>query len=551
VLPWWLSAALALLWLTSPAHLFFLTALRDYSKAPFFVLTILFIGMIVLRPLSARGLIALSMLLGAALGIGFGFRTDVMVNLAPFVVTVVFLSPGGMLRALPTKFTAVAACLAAFWICARPVVMNYRWGNAGWHLVLLGTTDPFDRNLGVSPSIYSFGNAYSDDLIPAIVKTYAWRVQPDHVTDPGWFDPEYEKMTRQYFFELARTFPADFVTRSWASVIKVLNLPFSIRFGRVPVGVSSPMLARAFGVRSWVLTKAEGITPALLCVLIVALATHSPRYAVALTTLVLFFAAYPVLQYDGRHVFHLELLALWIDALAFWWLISHAQDIRRRLFEPGAIRRMSLTAAAMAVFVFIPIAVLRVYQTPRVHAVLDDYVRAPRRDMEVSTTKVSATTARLEIDQPGLPSKLHTPIEVEMLAVQVDGDALACRSGTVDLMVRYLQRDNSSREDFSHVVRVPAAGGAATPSVAYLPVYVFAHNNPYVRFAGIDVPTEQGVCISRVSRLEGTERMGLLLETVVAQRPTPVPVYQRLSDEIEVAPPQIRSAVRRLSRIWR
>jgi hypothetical protein len=171
--------------------------------------------------------------------------------------------------------------------------------------------------------------------------------------------------------------------------------------------------------------------------------------------------------------------------------------------------------------------------------------------MEVSTTKVSATTARLEIDQPGLPSKLHTPIEVEMLAVQVDGDALACRSGTVDLMVRYLQRDNSSREDFSHVVRVPAAGGAATPSVAYLPVYVFAHNNPYVRFAGIDVPTEQGVCISRVSRLEGTERMGLLLETVVAQRPTPVPVYQRLSDEIEVAPPQIRSAVRRLSRIWR
>src|SRR5436190_1097379 len=102
VLPRGLSAGLALLWLTSPAQLYVLTALRDYSKAPFFVLTILVIGTIVLRPLSARAMIAVSALLGAALGIGFGFRTDVMVNLAPFVVTVACLAPGGLMRPFGT-----------------------------------------------------------------------------------------------------------------------------------------------------------------------------------------------------------------------------------------------------------------------------------------------------------------------------------------------------------------------------------------------------------------------------------------------------------------
>ncbi|HUK37185.1 MAG TPA: hypothetical protein VLV86_24890, partial [Vicinamibacterales bacterium] len=491
----------------------------------------------------------LSVLLGAALGIGFGFRTDVMVNLAPFVVAIALFAPGGVLRPLRTKLAALALCLAAFWIAAGPVITNYQWGNAGWHLVLLGTTDPFDRRLGVSPSIYSFGNSYSDDLVQTIVKTYAWRVQPDHVTDPGYFMPEYEEMTRRYFFELARTFPADFAIRSWGSVIKVLNLPFSIGFGMVPIGVSSPVIARAYRLRSWLLTAAEGVTPALLCALILVLATDRPRYALALTTLLLFFAAYPVLQYDGRHVFHLEFLALWIDALTLWWLLAHAAEIRRRIFDPHSIRRIVLVAAAMALMIFVPIAVLRLYQRGRVQALLAGYAHDPEGQARVVATKVSPDTVRLEVDGAALSERLRAPIAAAMLAVRVGGPGVTCRSGDVELVVRYLQRDNSSREDFSHVVHVPTTAGVSTSSVAYIPVYVFAHN-PYVRFAGIEVPHAQSECIA-VSRLEGTDRLRLLLETVVAERSEPVPLYQRLSDDIEIAPPHIRSAVRRLSRILR
>src|SRR5204862_3026047 len=113
---------------------------------------------------------------------------------------------------------------------------------------------------------------------------------------------------------------------------------------------------------------------------------------------------------------------------------------------------------------------------------VQDYAHAPEDHLEVATTNVSADTGRMEIDGLVPPQALRAPVAVEMLAVHVDGTAVPCRAETVELTVRYLQRDNSSREDFSHVVRVPVTDGAAAPSVAYIPVYVFAHN-PYVRFA--------------------------------------------------------------------
>src|SRR5215469_2533512 len=176
VLPVWLSAALTVLWLTSPLHLRSLTALRDYSKAPFFVLTLLMIGTIVLRRTSSSRLAALSALLGAALGIGFGFRLDVGLNLFPFAAAVALFEAGGMVGRFRAKLVALAVCGAAFWICARPALGVYQGGNV-WHVSLLGLMEPFDQRLGVLPSVYSFGSSYSDDLVDATVASYAARVE--------------------------------------------------------------------------------------------------------------------------------------------------------------------------------------------------------------------------------------------------------------------------------------------------------------------------------------------------------------------------------------
>ncbi|HUK34305.1 MAG TPA: hypothetical protein VLV86_10360, partial [Vicinamibacterales bacterium] len=178
LLPAWLSAGLALIWLTSPVHLYSLTSLRDYAKAPFFVLTVLVVATIVLRPLTSPRLIGISAFLGAALGVGFGFRTDVALNLAPFAVALMLLEASGVVRRVGTRAAAFVVCCAMFIVCARPAFKAYEGGHGLWHVSLLGLMDPFDEPLRISPSIYSFGNAYSDHLIETTVSSYASRVQP-------------------------------------------------------------------------------------------------------------------------------------------------------------------------------------------------------------------------------------------------------------------------------------------------------------------------------------------------------------------------------------
>ena len=205
ILPRWLAAALTFLWMISPLHLFHLVHLRDYAKAVFFLATILVIATIVLRPLRPRALLSMSVSLGVALGVGFGVRADVVMNLVPFIATVMLFTPGSVLRNLRIKTAAVALCVAAFAACAWPVLKFYRSDHALWHVAILGLTAPFDQPLGVMPARYSFGNSYSDDLVIATVTSYAKRTEP-LLPAPALYTPRYVDVTRHYFLELLRRF---------------------------------------------------------------------------------------------------------------------------------------------------------------------------------------------------------------------------------------------------------------------------------------------------------------------------------------------------------
>src|SRR5262252_4768177 len=411
VLPAWLSVILTLFWLVSPLHLRSLTALRDYSKAPFFVLTVLVIGTIVLRRTSSRRLAALAAILGAALGVGFGFRLDVGLNLVPFAAAVALFDAGGLVGRVRAKLVALVLCGTAFWLCARPAMGVYQGGNV-WHVALLGLMEPFDQRLGTSPSVYSFGGSYSDDLVDATVAGYAARVESgDSGMDAS--TPAYGTIRRRYFLALAHEFPADLAIRGWASIIKVLNLPFAITYGDVPAGIRSRVIERVYRIRAWAMTRAEGITPVLLCGMVLALTIDRPRCAIALATLVAFFAAYPMIQFDARHIFPLEILSLWINAVVIWLLIQRWSDLRRRLADSGTVRRMLALGVLAILLVAGSMASMRRYQSDRVRELLASYVHAAAAPVEMT---IGATTDGIERLGVALsPSgSQSTPILTEM-----------------------------------------------------------------------------------------------------------------------------------------
>ena len=70
----------------SGLHLAYLPSLRDYAKAPFTLILVFLLGLLVVRKATWKGTLAVSAAYGAVLGVGYGFRTDFLAEIPPFVL---------------------------------------------------------------------------------------------------------------------------------------------------------------------------------------------------------------------------------------------------------------------------------------------------------------------------------------------------------------------------------------------------------------------------------------------------------------------------------
>src|SRR5207249_11217810 len=103
-----LSIIGVLLWLGSPMHLGNLPHLRDYSKTPFFVVTLIAMA-IVVRERRLSRLVLAGALFGLAQGIGFGMRTDAILNFAPFLLVLFAASAQRLFENIPAKLACAGA----------------------------------------------------------------------------------------------------------------------------------------------------------------------------------------------------------------------------------------------------------------------------------------------------------------------------------------------------------------------------------------------------------------------------------------------------------
>ena len=92
-MPSGVSLAVALLFMFSPLQLANAGDLRDYSKAPFFLASLLIVALLVSRRLAPAIVLVLAAAAGAVLGFGYGVRTDIAINLIVVIVTIVGFLP--------------------------------------------------------------------------------------------------------------------------------------------------------------------------------------------------------------------------------------------------------------------------------------------------------------------------------------------------------------------------------------------------------------------------------------------------------------------------
>jgi hypothetical protein len=410
-----LAVVVGLLLLFSPIHLGILPLLRDYSKAPFFLATILFIGIFVLQPLTVRARLLLAALAGLVAGLGFGFRTDGLVCVPPMLVTLLFLVPGRLRDSWLARIASAIVFMALFILLALPPLLAMQAQGANAHVTLLGFSSPFDDALGVDTPDYEWAYLYNDAHIQGLLNAYShWTTGNTRVLNTN--TPPYEQAGNRYLRQIATHVPADMLTRAYGAMLRVLELPANglsnhlyVDPNQQPIGIADPRhLERFLQVQRLLQLVTSGGAGLVLCTILSLLfvAARDVRLAICLAFTILYFSSYTVLQFSVRHAFHLELVS-WI-ACAFvlqsLWRVLVAWRRRDSAFLDSLHWKPALAFAL--VLLLVPPAVLlaaRVYQERHLRALFTKYIAAPKEPVDytvVDGTSTDRVLLRFALDPP-------------------------------------------------------------------------------------------------------------------------------------------------------
>jgi hypothetical protein len=519
-----LSTIGALVWAISPMHLTNLPHLRDYSKAPYFALAAVAIGLVATRR-RAAWLVATGVVFGVVEGIGFGMRTDVVLNLVPFLIAVFATGPRPARDQIGTKIATAIATLVAFVFVANPLFGIYDSSGGLTQIALHGLTSDFDRPLSIRPAPYDFGRLYDDSYVTSIVDGDWQRRHPGSTTDALVGSP-FAAAARSYAFRLVLSFPGDMVTRATGSLLQTLNLPFTIAYGSAPLGVMNRVLVAVFRIRSTLMLALIGTGPLTAALLIVLLGCSRLRDGLVASAVLLFVGTYPVIQFNGRHNFHLEFLVIGV----FIWLISllvrGGRAVAARRIPPAqAVMRAAAAAAVVAIVWIVLMFITRALQIPGARALFASYENARTESVRLTETARGAGTVRLSAD--AFTSPVRGRLQQALFAADVMSGS--CAQMPEHLTVRYLDDGNRApvEYDFSTEVMLPATSDRTRSTRVFFPAYdIVRPDGGHVRFAAIDVP-ESGVECVRLSRVDGLER-DLWLDATLTPDWRDLPLYQRL-----------------------
>ena len=509
-----------LLWAFSYRHLENVPHLRDYSKAPFFMLMLVAMG-IAAAERRPRRLVAVGALFGAVQGLGFGMRTDVALNFVPFLVVLFAAASVDGFRTLRPRLACAAASLAVFTVIALPILQTYARNSSLWHVVLLGFTSPYDENLniGFPRTAYHFPYAHNDSYIEAVVRAYWSRLHP---SDPPltMLTRPYDRACQDYVLRLAAGFPADMMARGVASVVGIVNLPFWLPDGVVPVGIANPVLKGVWQARGRLAQSIYGSGLPLVAAVLAIVAIQAPLGAAVAFALLWFWGAFPAIEFQGRHIFHLELVVLasiaWGGTLLWRFLAARAAsrsegfDIFRRDSGMRVLRAIA-TVAVLGAIVAASVVGARAYQIPNARTFVTSYDRAPAAAVASAAVPLDGDRVRLAVDLFHQPSARE---QAEEVLLRADFDFAQCgHPPAVTPVFRYAVSDPwfaaFSRE-------TPLEDLGQPPTRVFLPVYSVVRNWTVVaRFAGVEVPSAFARCV-RLARIDDTRAMPLLMPVTLA-----------------------------------
>ncbi len=554
--------------IVSPLHLAHLFNLRDYSKAPFILATLLIMGWMATRALNGAAVLGLSVVAGTLLGFGFGFRADMPIVIPAFVATLLIFLPGQILGRVKLKAAGIILFLGCFLLAGWPMIERRSSSHRLFHAALVGLTDDRLAGIGVANPLYSLGGdgAQKDRFISITVNANALRTH-------GEERPPYKRISAEYYQEIGRHFPADVLLLAYASTLKILELPFMnpVDYASLPnTGVLLPNQPFPAGIESetikslyrfWVgvLTSFQGMGLTLALATLLLIATQNLRLAAFLLCCILYFGGYPAIQFETRHFFHLELISLWTLGFviqrfaqliaAHCWPVKPLQLSRLAKLLRPLPRLVLAPLVALAVALLGPLLMLRGVQTWHLGDVLETYADAKLNRLELKEVSESSETVRFESPELLASLAAQGPLHAEYLVAEFSSKA--CDFSTVEFVAYYsapaefIAARGSFRFDLpvwdlSHELTIEVPADSGQVSKVIFPIYQASSNG--VLFGGLELPKAQAGCLESLSRVDDIGSLPLPVGFIIKLLPDwpNQPLYKFLSKRDTAAREQER-----------
>jgi hypothetical protein len=525
-----LAVAASLMLASSAIHVSYIPYLRDYAKAPFILGLMLLMARLAIGPIKPRRVLAHSVAFGALLGLGFGFRNDLLICAPPFTAVVLFCVPGHSWAHLRLKMAALTLAALTFIIAAWPIVTAYRGGSNTGHVALLGLMTPFDRPLGINGSLYDWGYTYLDGFAAVTINSYSARAHGRFVR---YLSPEYDRAMAEYILHIARVWPADIVTRAYASALKTLEMPFTVGvYTNGPRAAAlSETVSHFYLWQQSVLRVFLGRGALIAAAALMIIAGRSVSAAAVLFVFGLYFAGYPAIQFHIRHFFHLEFVSWWAIgflvqrlggaafAMAAGWSAGQPLLNRRVLFIEAT--RMAVFAGVSGVIVVGSLATLRAYQATHVREILRGYASAPLVPLKTAATARGDQTL---FTLPGLwtPREMLDPVATRYIVAEFAPHS--CRAVALPVTFRYDTQYDAS--DFSRTMRLTLLPEAPPTRVLFAAYYYGTSSH----FSGIEVPRGFETCLASVSSVADLGRYVVLMGVTLPPAWERATLYQTLAD---------------------
>lgn len=303
------ALVVTLLFILAPEHIEMATRMRDYVKAPF-VFAAIALALYSTNAVAVRHLIYAATA-GAIVGIGFGFRPDVVL-LLPFVL-IVLIGLCAPQNGVKQRLLAGGVFLATFATASAPIFLTYVSEDSLMpHVTILGLSDLASYNLATQPGSYAWGINHADLYVLEAMNAYA-AVEFQGVDSVPYTKSEYAAAGMTYLLEMLRLFPGDMFLRVGAAVVSLVE-------ASIVEGLRLESFRAIYGGLLFVLTVASisGV---------VATCFSNRRRGVAFGLAYLFMAASVALQFEHRHYFHAEFFAA-VGVAALIWNLT-----RRRTFR--------------------------------------------------------------------------------------------------------------------------------------------------------------------------------------------------------------------------